>query len=71
MINPSNFNKPVPKFWYRVLIVVHSLTMISAITTAVKDYPWVSLGILVTGYVTDMIIRFIRQDNPNIDEPTE
>lgn len=71
MIDPKAYNKPVPKLWFRVLIMVHGLTGISAITAAIQDKPWILAGIMGVGYITDMIIRFIKQDNPELEDASK
>lgn len=66
-IDVKEHNKPIPKLWYRVLLIVHGVLGLSVIGAAVQDKPWIMVGIMALGYVLDQVIRFIKQDNPNID----
>lgn len=66
-INPKHYNSSVPKIWYRILLIIHGLTTISAVTAAINDKPWIMVAVMGTGYVCDLVIRFIKEDNPEID----
>jgi hypothetical protein len=66
-LDVKNHNKPVPKLWYRILLTLHGILGLSVVVSAFEDKPWVGMGLMLTGYILDHIIRFIRQDNPEID----
>lgn len=64
-IDVNDHNKPIPKIWYRVLLVTHGIMGLSVVGTLVEGKPYWSVGCMVAGYILDWVIRFIKEDHPD------
>lgn len=67
-ISPKNHNKPVPLTLYRILLILHGVLGLSVVGAAVGHKPWIGMGIMAVGYILDQVIRFIKQDHPELND---